>query len=67
MVIKKLLDYIWQRLKEDDDTKPLGIWLEQTAEPFKVIPRYLVPSYFDVIIVNVYRILLDHCNNLMSE
>lgn len=67
MVIKKLLDYVWQRLKEDDDTEPLGIWLEQALEPFKLIPRYLVPSYFDVIIVNVYRILLDHCNSLMSE
>ncbi|EFN70541.1 Glycogen debranching enzyme [Camponotus floridanus] len=62
-----LIDYMWQRLKEDDDTKPLGIWLEQTMEPFKLIPRYLVPSYFDVIIVNVYINLLDHCYNLMSD
>lgn len=66
-MIKKLLDYIWQRLKEDDGTKSLGMWLEQEMEPFKLIPRYLVPSYFDVIIVNVYRILLNHCNSLMSK
>ncbi|KYN10710.1 Glycogen debranching enzyme, partial [Trachymyrmex cornetzi] len=62
-----LIDYMWQRLKEDDDTKPLGIWIEQAAEPFKVIPRYLVPSYFDCVIVNIYRILLEHCNSLMSD
>ncbi|XP_025075084.1 glycogen debranching enzyme isoform X3 [Pogonomyrmex barbatus] len=62
-----LIDYVWQRLKEDDGTKPLGMWLEQAMEPFKLIPRYLVPCYFDVIIVNVYMILLDHCNSLMSN
>jgi len=66
-VIKKLLDYIWQRLKEDDGTKSLGVWLEQAMEPLKLIPKYLVPSYFDVILVNVYRILLDHCYSLMSK
>ncbi|XP_070513892.1 glycogen debranching enzyme isoform X3 [Cardiocondyla obscurior] len=62
-----LIDYIWQRLKEDEGTKPLGMWLEQAVEPFKLIPRYLVPSYFDVIIVNVYMIVLDHCYSLMSN
>ncbi|XP_011865621.1 PREDICTED: glycogen debranching enzyme isoform X2 [Vollenhovia emeryi] len=62
-----LIDYVWQRLKEDDGTKPLGVWFEQAMEPFQLIPRYLVPSYFDVIIVNVYRILLDHCYSLMSN
>ncbi|XP_011685016.1 PREDICTED: glycogen debranching enzyme isoform X2 [Wasmannia auropunctata] len=62
-----LIDYVWQRLKEDDGTKPLGTWLEQAMEPFKLIPKYLVPSYFDVIIVNIYTILLDHCYNVMSN
>ncbi|KAL6433430.1 hypothetical protein ACFW04_006521 [Cataglyphis niger] len=62
-----LIDYVWQRLKEDDGTKSLGTWLEQALEPFKLIPRYLVPSYFDVIIVNVYMTLLDHCYDLMSN
>lgn len=66
-MIKKLLDYVWQRLKEDDGTKPLGMWLEQAMEPFKLIPRYLVPSYFDVITVNIYTLLFDHCINLMSK
>lgn len=66
-MFEKLTDYVWQRLKEDDGTKPLGIWFEQALEPFKVIPRYLVPSYFDVIIVNVYMNLLDHCYDLMSK
>jgi len=62
-----LSDYVWQRLKEDDGTKPLGMWLEQAIEPFKLIPKYLVPSYFDIIIVNVYRILLNHCYDLMLK
>lgn len=49
------------RLKEDEMTASLGEWLEQTLEPLKTIPRYLVPSYFDVIVVNVYTALLDQC------
>ncbi|XP_077266299.1 glycogen debranching enzyme-like isoform X3 [Temnothorax americanus] len=62
-----LIDYVWQRLKEDDDTEGLGIWFEHTMDPFKLIPRYLVPSYFDAIIVNVYTVLLDRCYSLMSN
>lgn len=62
-----LIDYTWQRLKEDDGTKALGEWLEDATEPFKVIPRYLVPSYFDVVIVNVYMILLEQCYSLMTR
>ncbi|XP_020285124.1 glycogen debranching enzyme isoform X1 [Pseudomyrmex gracilis] len=62
-----LIDYMWQRLKEDDGTEPLGRWLEQAVEPFHLIPRYLVPSYIDVIIVNVYMHLMEHCYNLMSD
>lgn len=62
-----LIDYTWQRLKEDEGTRTLGEWLEEATEPFKLIPRYLVPSYFDVIIVNVYMILLEQCYNLMSS
>lgn len=43
------------------------MWLEQATEPFKLIPRYLVPSYFDVIIVNVYSTLIEQCFVLMSR
>ncbi|XP_033222328.1 glycogen debranching enzyme isoform X2 [Belonocnema kinseyi] len=62
-----LIDYLWKRLKEDESTRPLGEWLEKALEPLKTIPRYLVPSYFDVILVNVYTILLDQCYNSMSS
>ncbi|KAK0167033.1 hypothetical protein PV327_004482 [Microctonus hyperodae] len=62
-----LIDYIWQRLKNDKGTENLGKWFEQAAEPFKLIPRYLVPSYFDMIIVNIYMILLDHCYSQMNN
>lgn len=58
---------MWQRLKEDNGTRDLGTWLEEATEPFKLIPRYLVPSYFDVIIVNVYMILLEQCYSLTSR
>ena len=61
-----LIDYCWQRLQGDKSTSALGKWLEEAAMPFKLIPRYLVPSYFDVIVVNVYVILLEQCYALMS-
>ncbi|XP_057317970.1 glycogen debranching enzyme-like isoform X1 [Microplitis mediator] len=60
-----LIDYIWQRLKNYEGTLELSKWFEQAAEPFKLIPRYLVPSYFDVLVVNVYVMLLDRCYSLM--
>lgn len=66
-MLYNLLDYTWQRLKEDPGTGPLGEWLEKVSEPFQLIPRYLVPSYFDVIIVNVYSTLLDQSFSLMSR
>lgn len=62
-----LIDYVWQRLKNDEGTSALGNWFEEAAEPFKLIPRYLVPSYFDVIAVNVYMILLEQCYALMPR
>ncbi|XP_043283434.1 glycogen debranching enzyme [Venturia canescens] len=62
-----LIDYFWQRLRDDEATSHLGKWLEDAAEPFKLIPRYLVPSYFDVIIVNLYMILLEQSYALMSS
>ncbi|XP_023247212.1 glycogen debranching enzyme isoform X2 [Copidosoma floridanum] len=62
-----LIDYTWQRLRENEGTFALSEWLEQASEPFKLIPRYLVPSYFDVMIVNVYFILIEHCFASMSD
>lgn len=62
-----LIDYTWQRLKHYKGTFALGAWMEQTCEPFQLIPRYLVPSYYDVFIVNVYMNLLDHCYLKMSN
>ncbi|XP_068991673.1 glycogen debranching enzyme isoform X1 [Neodiprion pinetum] len=62
-----MIDYIWQRLKRDEGTAALGEWIEKAVEPFQVIPRYLVPSYFDVIVTNVYMTLLDQCYALMSS
>jgi hypothetical protein len=61
------LDYISQRLKLDPGTLELGIWLERNLEPLKEIPRYLIPSYFDVVVTGTYLILLDQVWRLMSE
>lgn len=62
-----MIDYVWQRLKNEEGTAALGEWIQQAVEPFQVIPRYLVPSYFDVIITNIYMTLLDQCYALMSS
>ncbi|RLU17593.1 hypothetical protein DMN91_009829 [Ooceraea biroi] len=62
-----MIDYTWQRLKENEGTKPLGMWLEEATKPFKVLPRYLVPCYFDIFIVNINLHLLSRCYTLMSN
>lgn len=62
-----LLDYVWQRLKEDESTKPLGEFIEKCVEPLKLLPRYLIPSYFDALFVNIYTTLIETSFNLMSE
>ncbi|XP_034951239.1 glycogen debranching enzyme isoform X2 [Chelonus insularis] len=62
-----LIDYIWQRLQNYPETLELGKWFAKISEPFTLIPRYLVPSYFDTIITNVYMALIDHCYTKMSK
>ncbi|PSN51057.1 hypothetical protein C0J52_01523 [Blattella germanica] len=67
MVYCGLQDYISHRLKLDPGTMALGLWLQKSLEPLKELPRYLIPSYFDVIVSGTYLILLKQVWELMSE
>ncbi|XP_063230044.1 glycogen debranching enzyme [Bacillus rossius redtenbacheri] len=62
-----MIDYAWQRLKRDAGTLELGRWLEGSLEPVKKLPRYLVPSYFDLVVTGAYCLLLDRAWGLMSR
>lgn len=62
-----MIDYIWQRLKRDAGTEPLGAWLETNLRYLKEIPRYLVPCYFDVVVTGTYLLLVEQCYNLMGD
>ncbi|XP_049783705.1 glycogen debranching enzyme isoform X1 [Schistocerca cancellata] len=61
-----MIDYISHRLKQYSGTIELGLWLEKSMAPLKEIPRYLVPSYFAVIISLTYLRLLNQAWSLMS-
>jgi glycogen debranching enzyme len=62
-----MIDYISHRLKHDPGTLELGTWLERSMEPLKKIPRYLLPSYFDVVVTGTYLMLLNQVWRLMSD
>lgn len=53
------------RLTQSDKTKELGVWLKETMEPMKEIPRYLIPAYFDAIVTGVYDLLIQRVLNQM--
>nr|XP_018912835.1 PREDICTED: glycogen debranching enzyme [Bemisia tabaci] len=62
-----LMDYIASRLKNYPGTKQLGDCMEQLFAPLKDIPRFLVPSYFNLIIMQVYKDLMNQAWSQMSE
>jgi glycogen debranching enzyme len=54
-----MLDYIVVRLKGRRGTLALGEWFEKSIfAHLKLVPRYLIPRYFDVVITLVYVSLL---------
>ncbi|KDR16306.1 Glycogen debranching enzyme, partial [Zootermopsis nevadensis] len=62
-----MIEYVSHRLKQDPGTLELGLWLERNLEPLRELPRYLIPSYFDVVITGTYLILLNQVWRLMSD
>ncbi|CAG9856411.1 unnamed protein product [Phyllotreta striolata] len=62
-----LIDYTWKRLKLDPSTARLGAWIEDNTKTFAVIPRYLVPCYFDMLVTAVYVVVMKKTHDLMSE
>lgn len=62
-----MLEYIAERLKRRSGTRPLGGWLERRIfAPLRVMPRYLIPAYFDAVVTLVYVQLLKQAWSLMS-
>ncbi|XP_062560006.1 glycogen debranching enzyme isoform X2 [Armigeres subalbatus] len=62
-----LIDYCSQRLQKYPNLVPVASWLEKNLTPLKEIPRYMIPSYFDVIITGAHRLAVNAACNLMSD
>ena len=61
-----LLDYTTARLESRSATLPLSVWLREAFSSLRLLPRYLIPRYFDSVIMTGYRAVLDHSFSLMS-
>ncbi|KAF7653347.1 hypothetical protein LDENG_00084160 [Lucifuga dentata] len=63
-----LIDYVSNRLiQKEGPLAQVGQWLEVMFDYLKHIPRYLIPSYFDAILVATYTTALDATFKLMSS
>lgn len=61
-----MIDYIHERIAKDPNTAGLSKWFADNTVALKEIPRYLIPSYFDVIVTGVHQLLVDRAIQLMS-
>lgn len=61
-----MIDYIHERIAKDPKTAELSKWIADNFAPLKKIPRYLIPSYFDVLVTCIHQILIDQCIQLMA-
>ena len=61
-----LLDYITARLQSRSATQPLSAWFSEAFSSLRLLPRYLIPRYFDTVIVSGYTSVLQHSESLMS-
>lgn len=69
-----MLNYISGRLRKYAKLAPknrvnldrLANWLSELFGSLSQIPRYLIPTYFDLIVTNLYTKSLDRCWSLMS-
>jgi len=62
-----LLDYLSSRLIKHKETLQIGQWYEKAFNILGKVPRFLVPTYFEMIITFTYEKLLNGCWNKMSE
>ncbi|KAK7944591.1 hypothetical protein WMY93_000319 [Mugilogobius chulae] len=63
-----LLDFISGRLvTKEGPLAQVGEWLAAMFKYLKHIPRYLIPCYFDAILVSTYTTALDSTYKLMSS
>ncbi|XP_055637696.1 glycogen debranching enzyme isoform X2 [Toxorhynchites rutilus septentrionalis] len=62
-----LIDYCSKRLQNYPNLTEVGTWLSKNLASLKEIPRYMIPSYFDVIITGVHRLAVNAACNLMAN
>uniref|UniRef100_H3DLB9 Glycogen debranching enzyme n=1 Tax=Tetraodon nigroviridis TaxID=99883 RepID=H3DLB9_TETNG len=63
-----LIDYVSNRLVHREGAlAQVGQWLAAMFGYLKHIPRYLIPCYFDAILVSTYTTALDAAYQLMSS
>ncbi|KAJ8012292.1 hypothetical protein DPEC_G00067150 [Dallia pectoralis] len=63
-----MIDYVSNRLVSCTGAlKEVGEWFEQMFKYLKHIPRYLIPCYFDAILVGAYTTALDTTFKMMSS
>ncbi|KAM3604619.1 uncharacterized protein V6R79_013990 [Siganus canaliculatus] len=63
-----LIDYVSNRLvSREGPLAQVGEWLVAMFDYLKHIPRYLIPCYFDAILVSTYTTALDATFKLMSS
>ncbi|XP_069497645.1 glycogen debranching enzyme isoform X2 [Ambystoma mexicanum] len=63
-----MIDYVSNRLiSRAGVLSEVGHWFKAMFAYLKEIPRYLIPCYFDAILVGVYTTLLDMSWNQMSS
>lgn len=61
-----MIDYIHTRISNHPNTAALSKWWADNTLALKEIPRYMIPSYFDIILTGVHQLLLDRAIQLMS-
>uniref|UniRef100_A0A671UFB2 Glycogen debranching enzyme n=1 Tax=Sparus aurata TaxID=8175 RepID=A0A671UFB2_SPAAU len=63
-----LIDFVSNRLTmREEPLAQVGQWLGAMFNYLKHIPRYLIPCYFDAILVSTYTTALDAAYKLMSS
>ena len=62
-----LLGYTANRLKNNTRTKELATWLEKVFDHVSVLPRFLVPAYFEAVIRSVYDMCIQRALSQLSS